>query len=121
VGRREGRRCGQWRSVGAIVGGLFVIGSPGDARRAKLDARRVSDLRAIATGIDAHWNRRDSLPADVAELKEILPHGVSITDPETNKPYTYRVFDDGVYELCAVFEMDHRTFPGSISKLWQAQ
>lgn len=92
--------------VGAIVGGLFLIGSPGEARSAKLDARRVSDLRSIAQGIDAHWNRRGSLPADVAELEEILPHGVTLADPETNQPYTYRPVDDGVYELCAVFETD---------------
>jgi hypothetical protein len=104
--------------VGAIVGGLFVIGSPGDARRAKLDARRVSDLRTIATGVDTYWNRRESLPADVAELKEILPHGVTITDPETNQPYTYRVIDDRVYELCAVFETECNTDDRRCARDW---
>lgn len=104
--------------LGAIVGGLYLVGPPGDARRVKLDARRVSDLRSIAQGIDAHSNRRGSLPADVAELEEILPHGVTLTDPETSKPYTYRPIDDGLYELCAVFETDCTTSDRRCARDW---
>jgi hypothetical protein len=58
-----------------IVGGLFLVGSPGSARMTRLDDQRELDARLR-----------------------------SIRDPQTRVPYEYRITGTKTYELCAVFE-----------------
>ena len=86
----------------AVIAGLVLVGSPGEARLVKLDHQRTSDLYRIVDSVNAHWTRHESLPADLNSLVEAYELD-SITDPDTGQPYRYRPLGDNRYELCATF------------------
>jgi hypothetical protein len=88
----------------AFVAGLFIAGSPGQARAGRLDDERVNDLRSIASSVDEYWGHHGSPPPDLESLAE--ERGLrlrSIRDPQSGEPYEYRVLTDTSYELCATF------------------
>ena len=99
--------------IAAVAGGLALVGSPGQARLEKLDRNRLSDLRRIAYRINVHWTRHDSLPQDLGSLEKEGHPTLDISDPETEAPYSYRVVNEELFELCATFSTecrdDHRT------------
>lgn len=92
-------------ALAVVAAGLWMIGSPGDARRLRLDERRLSDLRAIATSVDVHWSRQQRLPASLDELAPGVV-ATSTADPASGQRYEYRALDANTYELCATFEAD---------------
>lgn len=89
--------------ISAVVGGIYVAGSPAGQRLLRIDERRVQHLRQLARNINSYWNRNKRLPPELASLTD----GVSVrripTDPETKKQYEYRVLDERSYRLCADF------------------
>lgn len=117
----EERRSSAERVVGftiaglgivAVVGGLFLTGSPESARREEFDDVRVNDLDRIAATIDQVWDQREALPDDLEALAR--ERGVvlrSVRDPRTERPYEYRVTGERTYELCAVFETETPQVP----------
>jgi len=91
----------------AIVGGLFLGGSPGKVRLERLDDRREVDLQMISRAVDVYWSQNQELPRDLAELSR--ERGVrvrSILDPATSEPYEYRATGEKSYELCAIFDRE---------------
>ncbi|MBT8400256.1 MAG: hypothetical protein KJO98_07255 [Rhodothermia bacterium] len=89
----------------AVIAGLVLIGSPGEERLRRLDARRVADLRTIVNSIEDYWRRHDRLPTDLTDFAtepDLSPH---TRDPETDNPYEYRALDSTSYELCSVFNL----------------
>jgi hypothetical protein len=91
--------------VGVAIGvGLWTIGSPSEARRVRLDERRVDDLRRISTSVDLHWTRHGELPASLDALSPAVGMSDVPADPVTGERYGYRVIDSKTYELCATFE-----------------
>ena len=114
--------------LAAVLGGLFLAGSPGRARGIQLDRERASHLSGISTALDRYWNEFDELPDDLETLERTRGYAVpSIRDPETQAPYEYRVTDARSYELCAVFAAASdadRWSPtynryGSTSRFWE--
>ncbi|MGB5701500.1 MAG: hypothetical protein WBM48_01665 [Polyangiales bacterium] len=103
----------------AVIVGLFVVGSPGDARIQKLDRRRVSDLYEIVDSVNAYWRRKESLPPDFQALSDEV-HFVPHSDPETGQLYDYRALDNGTYELCATFALECESAEDSCSH-WRAK
>jgi multidrug efflux pump subunit AcrA (membrane-fusion protein) len=101
----------------AVIAGLFLIGPPGEERKRKLDAIRVSDLRAIAAAVDRYWTTHSALPASLEALAKERDTSVRLLDPETGQPYQYRVSEGDAYELCADFASydgeDRSTTPGT--------
>ena len=105
------RTPGFWLAVAAgvvvaaaVVAGLVVVGSPGEARLEKLDTARRDDLRTIEHAVAEVWDRTATLPPSLDSLRaanRLRPE--DLTDPETNEPYAYRVLSDSTYELCATF------------------
>ena len=89
--------------VAAVIAGLKLIRSPGEERERRVDARRVSELRTIANGVDLYWTREGRLPVSLDELRAAQLGGLYYEDPETRRPYEYRVLGDKGYELCAEF------------------
>lgn len=73
--------------VAVLALGFLRLGSPAHQREITADARRVSDLRAIAFQIHA------SAP----------PPALRFKDPVTGAPYEYRAKAGTEYELCATF------------------
>ena len=89
--------------IAAVALGLWFTGSPAEARRRRLDERRVGDLQRLASAIDLHWTRTGTLPADLAALSS-QERPPATRDPVQDSAYLYRVIDERRYELCAGFE-----------------
>ena len=101
--------------VVAVVLGLVVVGSPGEARERGLDVVRVSNLRDIVRGVDVYWERSGSLPASLEALSSERDIDiVSIVDPQTRAPYAFRTTGEKAYELCATFSLDAPTDQASL-------
>ncbi|HUE72496.1 MAG TPA: DUF5671 domain-containing protein [Pirellulaceae bacterium] len=101
--------------------GFVMVESPLAARLRRFDERRVSDLQAIADAIERMSIERDfdgdhrnarlkrPLPESLDQLNEWLrddfSRQVTLFDPQTAKPYEYRVKSETTYELCAEFSL----------------
>jgi hypothetical protein len=92
----------------AVVGGIFLVGSPAAERTRRLDERRVQDLAGLARAVDLFWTRHANLPTSLDELRKEPGLLFSSTDPGTREPYQYRPLEAGTYELCARFEQGSR-------------
>lgn len=89
----------------AVIGyGLYLAGSPGEARLRRLDERRLEDLRALRSRIDVHWTREHRVPTALADLKGAPADTMHLRDPVTREPYRYRAVTDSTFELCATFD-----------------
>lgn len=114
--------------LAAVVGGLFMAGSPGRARGLQLDRERESHLSQISGAIDRYWNEFEKLPEDLETLEETRGYRIASTrDPETQAPYEYRITGASDYELCATFAAGsdvgepapmYRRYGGA-SKFWE--
>lgn len=92
--------------VAVVVGGLILLGSPTQERMRRLDSQRVADLRAVASAVDLYWTRHQTLPFSLEELSREPGGFVRLMDPDTKRPYEYRVLNGHTYELCAEFVRD---------------
>lgn len=112
----SGGSAGRWLLVAAsvvvaaaVVASVVVTGSPSAQREARLDARRLEDLRRIERLVDAHVNRTGGLPADLAALAR---PGLELPlDPTSGASYGYEVGEGRAYRLCAVFATDSARAP----------
>jgi uncharacterized membrane protein YidH (DUF202 family) len=91
--------------IAAFGVGLGVAGTPSAQRRMEADRHRVQDLRAIAFAAHS-WYLRNQKPAGISGFQ--LPRDKTV-DPETGRPYEYRVKSGTQYELCAVFSSAEET------------
>lgn len=90
-------------AVGAVLAGLFVIGSPASQRSRRLDRERSENLRTISFAVDEYRSRNPALPKSLSELAQASEMQLELEDPETRRPYEYRVVSPTSYELCAQF------------------
>lgn len=93
-------------AVAAVAAAIAVMESPSIQRKARLDGRRVRDLRHIVNAVDAYVKREKSLPADLTTLAGQPGLRLSIVDSVDGSPYTYEVSGDRTFRLCAVFATD---------------
>jgi hypothetical protein len=89
--------------VAVIIKGLFMIGPLEEQRKRRFDDKRVSDLQQIESSIHYYYNENYVLPESLAELSRKRSINGSTTDPESGKPYSYRVISSDTYELCVEF------------------
>jgi hypothetical protein len=86
--------------VAAIVGGLVVVGGPGEARRERMDEQRLIDLSNIADEIAAHFGANDgALPESLSDAPPLEWNKGRRTDPESGRPYEYARLDEKRFEL----------------------
>ena len=85
---------------------IYLVGTPGDQRDVRLDEQRVDDLRNISSNIDRYLELNEEMPASLQDMKGPRFSVRSVTDPETDVPYDYRVIEGNSYELCAIFSTD---------------
>jgi hypothetical protein len=102
----------------AVVGGVWVMGSPSEQRLRRMDAQRVEDLRVIAGYVKVYWKRHERVPATLEELSG--EPGVRFTskDPATGAGYEYQAGEGDAYRLCATFARDSDTGEGARSLLY---
>jgi len=101
-------------SVFVVIGiilGFLTAGSPATARDRGFDLDRSQNLRNISSSISTFAYNFKRLPASLEEVTTSSTY-LDITDPETGKPYEYRIIVaptgaafEGTYELCADFAL----------------
>ncbi|MFA6422247.1 MAG: DUF5671 domain-containing protein [Candidatus Buchananbacteria bacterium] len=96
--------------IGSIAGAFFFMDSPKTSKLKRFDMTRSSDLSSLNGYIASKYMENKKLP-DINDSQV-----TSFKDPETQKPYEYKVIDDKQYELCANFAFavtDTEKYPGS--------
>lgn len=90
-----------------IALGLYVVGSPSDARAARRDGDRVDNLNQIATCLQALPKAEfEALPQ--GEGDAVLCQGTRhLRDPVTDKPYRQTRLPDMGFKVCADLETSH--------------
>jgi hypothetical protein len=99
-------------TLGAVVWGFVLVGSPDQRRLERLDERRLQDLRRIVQEInmlvyDRHRPKvlKKDLPAALEAMEgKTRNWKLSLRDPETGEPYGYVVKSATTYEVCARFD-----------------
>ncbi len=90
----------------SIVGGFFIIGSPGEQRNLRMDSQRLSDLQNIQSQVIYYWQQKERLPQNLGELNDPLSWFTVPVDPESGVLYEYRVTKAPyTFELCATFAL----------------
>lgn len=89
--------------IASIVAGFFLIGSPADQRRARLDERRTNDLSTIQNQVVYYWTNKGMLPKSLKDLNDPINGYTSPLDPETGAEYQYSVVSQYTFKLCADF------------------
>jgi Domain of unknown function (DUF5671) len=91
--------------VGAVgLAGVVAMGTPDSIRQERLDERRVADLRQVSRMVDFFHTRRGALPPSLDELSRESGVAPLPRDPESDRPYEYRVKGPKAYEVCADFD-----------------
>lgn len=90
----------------SIIGGFFLVGTPGQQRQARLDMQRVNDLSSIQSEVVSYWTRNGELPASLNAISSDLTYFQIPTDPISGEAYLYRVKSDLNFELCATFSTE---------------
>ncbi len=89
----------------SIVGGFFIMGSPATQRQFRYDDQRINNLRSLQGEVTQYYRTTEKLPETLEDLKDPLVGSFIGNDPETNKPYEYRIIDDLTFEICATFSL----------------
>ncbi len=100
----------------AIIGGLLIIGGPGQARAEKQDNARLKAMSETAYAISCYSDNVGALPEDSAPIKTQVEKATSVitsskkcknlnweTDPVSDKEFEYIRVEDHEFQLCAVF------------------
>ncbi|MBA3733054.1 hypothetical protein H0W91_01625 [Patescibacteria group bacterium] len=88
--------------IGSIAWGFSVLGSPRTQQLYKYDLQKVSDLQNISNQLNSYYYNTGTLPQSFG----VMSNGFSLpnfADPQTKKPYEYKIDSNNTYELCAEF------------------
>jgi hypothetical protein len=83
--------------VASIAGGFVQTGPPGRQRARAADQRRVEHLQRFVHEAHARWVATSAMPKEFP---------LDLRDPETGRPYEYRVRSGPEFEVCAVFDTE---------------
>ena len=92
-------------AVIAAVVAAIVIEPPEQARKRRLDDRRVHDLWQIESVVNEYWKRHQKLPSSLDTLQSSGLQA-SVADPETSLPYQYLAVSEDSYRICANFALE---------------
>lgn len=92
-------------AIATVVAAIFMMGSPAQQRRVRIDAGRIDDLNGIEEAVRAHAVEHERLPADLVAL-EGPGRVLQLADRETGTPYEYAIVDPKRFRLCAHFDTD---------------
>jgi type II secretory pathway pseudopilin PulG len=90
--------------IASAVAGIWVLGSPAQARERRFDQMRIESLKSIASGINAYHTQTGGLPESLSHLDSEWVEPLDLRDPLTEEPYPYAASGPDRYELCAVFQ-----------------
>jgi hypothetical protein len=92
----------------AILSGFFIVGTPAEARLARFDAEKVSDLQNIQSQIIEYYRAKQKLPAALDDINTSLSYGPLPVDRQTGEPYGYQATGALSFKLCATFNAESR-------------
>lgn len=95
-------------AVATIGAGFIIVGTPAQARLARFDAEKVSDLQNIQYQVINYWQAKQKLPASIGDLDNSLAYAPLPVDPQTGEPYTYEATGVYTFKLCATFNAQSR-------------
>lgn len=106
----NGGSSGRWLAIAtslavaaSVLAGLYLAGSPAEARLLRLDDRRVDDLRSIMWATSEYWRSHGHLPPALDSLPLAAADHMSVRDPVTGVLYGFTATGDSTYSLCAAF------------------
>lgn len=91
--------------AGAIVAGFVLAGSPARERLVCTDLRRISDLSTLQNEIVNYYRVKSTLPQSLDQLTNSISGFRSSNDPQSGRPYEYRVTGTLSFQLCADFSL----------------
>jgi len=91
-----------------IVAGFFIVGTPGQARLARFDTQKVTDLQTIQSQVTNYYQAKQKLPITLTDINTSLSYGPLPVDPETGQSYTYQATGTLSFKLCADFNAQSR-------------
>jgi amino acid transporter len=92
-------------TLGSIIWGFFIVGTPASQRDRRFDERRINDLQILQDQIISYWSKKEILPENLQSLEDSIIGFNLPTDPKTGQSYEYRASGPLVFELCAVFSL----------------
>ncbi|MCK9345221.1 MAG: DUF5671 domain-containing protein [Candidatus Pacebacteria bacterium] len=91
-----------------VIAGFFIVGTPREARLARYDAQKVSDLQGIQWQIVSYYQQKEKLPKTLVELVDPISGTALSTDPQSKVEYEYAPKAGLSFELCANFNAESR-------------
>ncbi len=98
--------------LATIIAGFFIVGTPQEARLARYDAQKVSDLQNIQWQIVNYWQQKEKLPKELSDLFDPISNNFAPVDPQTKNEYEYKETAPLSFQLCAVFNTETRKTMG---------
>ncbi len=95
-------------AIVTIVAGFFIVGTPAEARLARFDAQKVTDLQNIQYRITSYWQAKQKLPATIDDLADAIQYGPLPVDLQTGESYVYEATGKLTFKLCATFNAESR-------------
>ncbi len=95
-------------TLGSIILGFSVIGSPKTQREYKYDMQKISDLQNIQWQVINYYQLKNSLPKGLTDLNDSLKPGAAPNDSQSGEPYVYKATGNLSFELCANFNRETR-------------
>lgn len=92
--------------LASLLYGFSQIGSPFDARNAKVDEGRIRKLQNIKGFVENYYSTHRRLPQNLSDLN--ITDQASIKDDVTNQSYGYHSLDLDSYQLCATFDTSNQ-------------
>ena len=92
--------------LGALLVGLYILGSPTEERNRRLDEQRIADLLLLSRAVNANYAISENLPADLESIQDGARLSRIPRDPEKNIPYGYERVTADSYRLCAEFSRE---------------
>jgi len=95
-------------AVVTIGSGFVIVGTPAEARLARFDAQKVSDLQNIQSQVVYYWQAKQKLPGVITDLNNSLNYGPVPVDPQSGESYVYQPGEGLSFKLCAMFNAESR-------------
>ena len=102
--------------LGALLIGLYVLGSPMEERFRRLDEQRVADLLQLSRAINRNFRFSDRLPTNLTDIVDGQLIRRLPIDLETEAMYQYEIIDIDSYRLCAEFSIASEE--GNLDDFW---
>ncbi len=93
-------------TLGFVVWGIILVGSPSLQKARNLDDGRINDLSSIQAQVLSYWQVKNVLPKSLSDLNDPLANYSVPKDPRTGLDFEYKTLSKNSFEICATFETE---------------